>query len=118
MPDQPPGDRAAILACLARSLRRYVLYAPCGCSRSRPCTAGNDASAAQARQLRAIAVIQRRSGLIRKMRWVALAHDIQAPSWLLSDKPATSAVQPSYQLGIHARLPAQTLSEFIDFTPG
>ena len=33
MPDQPPGDRAAILACSVRSLRQYWLDARCGCHR-------------------------------------------------------------------------------------
>ncbi len=34
MPDQPPGDRAVILACSVRSLRHYVLDAQCGCGRT------------------------------------------------------------------------------------
>ena len=34
MPDQPPGDRAVILACSVRSLRRYWLEVRCGCGRS------------------------------------------------------------------------------------
>jgi hypothetical protein len=34
MPDQPPGDRAVILACSVRSLRQYVLDAECQCGRS------------------------------------------------------------------------------------
>ena len=34
MPDRPPGDRAVILACSVRSLRRHCLDAQCGCGRS------------------------------------------------------------------------------------
>ena len=33
MADQPPGDRAVILACSIRSLRDYVLDAECACGR-------------------------------------------------------------------------------------
>jgi len=34
MRNQPPGDRAVVLACSVRSLRRYCLDAQCGCGRS------------------------------------------------------------------------------------
>lgn len=34
MPDQPPGDRAVILACSVRSLRQCCLDVQCGCGRS------------------------------------------------------------------------------------
>jgi len=34
MPEQPPGDRAVILACSVRSLRQYVLGVQCVCGRT------------------------------------------------------------------------------------
>jgi hypothetical protein len=34
MPDQPPGDRALLLACSVRSLRQHVLDAECRCGRT------------------------------------------------------------------------------------